>query len=89
MAKVVGEVGAEELSAKMWPKATSSRPIPEQIGGDGLLLQHHESEVFDGWSAHVRYFLARYPLETRKFVAQVRSDRDWRYWFCPEGTGRL
>ncbi|CAM9854945.1 unnamed protein product, partial [Sphacelaria rigidula] len=24
----------------------------------------------DGWTAHVRYFLAQYPLETRHFVAQ-------------------
>lgn len=35
--------------------------------GDG-----QQWEAYDGWSAHARYFLARYPLETRHFVAQVR-----------------
>lgn len=34
--------------------------------------QYGAAGAFDGWSAHVRYFLARYPLETRAFVAQVR-----------------
>lgn len=33
--------------------------------------QQHQLNAFDGWTAHVRYFLAQYPLETRHFVAQV------------------
>lgn len=32
-----------------------------------------QARAFDSWSAHVRYFLAQYPLETRHFVAQVRD----------------
>ncbi|CAM9432209.1 unnamed protein product, partial [Scytosiphon promiscuus] len=29
-----------------------------------------QGRAFDRWSAHVRYFLARYPMETRDLVAQ-------------------
>lgn len=39
----------------------------QQQNNDG----HGHSHVFDEWSAHVRYFLAQYPLDARPFVAQV------------------
>lgn len=38
----------------------------------------HGRGAWDGWSAHVRYFMAQYPLETRDIVAQVRCET----FFC-------
>lgn len=46
----------------------------KQQNNDG----HGHSHVFDEWSAHLRYFLAQYPLDTRPFVAQV-----WKYTVAP------
>lgn len=51
-----------------------SNPNGKQDGMAGRRQPYGAAGAFDGWSAHVRYFLARYPLETRTFIAQVRDN---------------
>lgn len=43
----------------------------EGAQGDNLAAINNQAGAFDSWNAHIRYFLARYPLESRQFVAQV------------------
>eukprot|EP00752_Nemacystus_decipiens_P010533 g9379.t1 len=48
------------------PRTGANRPDPHHLDdGNG-----HATGSTNGWSAHLRYFLARYPPEARDFVAQ-------------------
>ncbi|CAN0517901.1 unnamed protein product [Ectocarpus sp. 12 AP-2014] len=54
---------------QLHPKPTAASRYNGYHNGGGFDRIGH-GRGLDGWSAHVRYFLARYPPETRDLVAQ-------------------